>query len=205
MKYFFGLILLIGIVSCKDEPAKPVTPRPKIARDSLPRPETNPYVGVDVSPMDMSYFPVDYPKLKIRPLLPVVRVIYSRPHKQGRKIFGGLQKYGEPWRLGANECTEIELFKPITIQNTTISKGRYVLYCIPYENKWTMVFNSNLFSWGLTLDSTKDVHRFDIPIEKKNMTVEYFSMIFRPIAGGGELVMAWDSVEARLPFQFKEK
>jgi hypothetical protein len=205
MKRLIGLVLLLGLLSCKDEPARPATSRPKILRDSLPRPETNPYVGVDVSPMDMSYFPVDYPKLKIRPPLPVARIIYSRPHKQGRKIFGGLQKYGEPWRLGANECTEIELFKPVRIQNTTIAKGRYVLYCIPYENKWTMVFNTNLFSWGLTLDSTKDVHRFDIPAIKKSMSVEYLSIIFQPIAGGGELVMAWDDVEARLPFQYNEK
>jgi hypothetical protein len=207
MKYFFGCMLLIGLISCKDTPVKPAASRPRISRDSggLMRPETNPYIGVDVSPMDMSYFPADYPKLKVKPLLPVARVIYSRPHKQGRKIFGALLKYGEPWRLGANETTEIELFKPITIQNTTIGKGRYILYCIPYTDKWTIVFNSNLFSWGLTLDSTKDLHRFTIPITKKNMSVEYFSMIFQPAQGGAELVMAWDDTEARLFFQYTEK
>src|SRR5829696_7949404 len=71
----------------------------------------NPYATVDVSPMDMSYFPVDYSKLKMAKQVdtpPVMRVIYSRPHKQGRQIFGKLLKYGQPWRLGANEATEIE-------------------------------------------------------------------------------------------------
>jgi hypothetical protein len=205
MKYLFGLMLVIGLGSCHETPTAPATPRPKISRDSVFRPEANPYVGVDVSPMDMSYLPTNYPKMSIRTILPVARVIYSRPHKQGRKIFGALLKYGEPWRLGANECTEIELFRPVTIQKTTIAKGRYILYCIPYEDKWTIVFNSNLYSWGLNLDSTKDLHRFDIPATKKNASVEYFSMIFQPAAGGSELVMAWDDVEARLPIQYNEK
>ena len=36
------------------------------------------------------------------------RVVYSRPKKEGRTIFGGLVEYGQVWRLGANEATEIE-------------------------------------------------------------------------------------------------
>ncbi len=64
--------------------------------------------------MDMSYYPVNYPILKIQdkvtePL--VMRVIYSRPQLNGRKIFGELQAYGQVWRLGANEATEIEFLK----------------------------------------------------------------------------------------------
>src|SRR5438093_2925588 len=112
----------------------------------------NPYVPVDVSPMDMSYFPADYPVLKMSKKtssLPLARVVYSRPHRQGRKIFDGLLKYGEPWRLGANEATEIELFQPATIQHKKINKGRYVLYCIPQDSSWTIVFNSNTYTWGL--------------------------------------------------------
>ncbi|MGZ8538564.1 MAG: DUF2911 domain-containing protein [Flavisolibacter sp.] len=205
MKSIFGLLLMICLLSCIDESSKSSNPRPKLSKDSLFRPEANPYAIVDVSPMDMAYLPVDYPKLKIKPTVPVARVIYSRPLKQGRKVFGGLQKFGEPWRLGANEATEIELFKPVIINNTTIAKGRYVLYSIPYEDKWTIVFNTNLDSWGLELDSTKDLHRFDITATRKNMSIEYFSMVFQPSAGGADLVMAWDDVEARLPLQYSDK
>jgi len=69
---------------------------------------------LDKSPMDMSYYPVGYPILKIQdkatePM--VMRLIYSRPQLNGRKIFGELQEYGKVWRLGANEATEIEFFK----------------------------------------------------------------------------------------------
>ena len=70
--------------------------------------------------MDMSYYPNGYPVLKIQdkatePL--VARVIYSRPQKNGRTIFGELLEYGKVWRLGANEATEIEFFQVVKIGN----------------------------------------------------------------------------------------
>ena len=64
---------------------------------------------VDKSPMDMSYYPVDYPVLKISDKVadsPAARIIYGRPQKNGRPIFGNLVEYGQVWRLGANEATE---------------------------------------------------------------------------------------------------
>jgi hypothetical protein len=164
----------------------------------------NPYVAVDVSVMDIAWLPVDYPKLNSKKSSPVARVIYSRPHKQGRKIFGNLVKYGERWRLGANEATEIELFAPVTIQDKAVVKGKYILYCIPEADQWTIVFNKNLNSWGLNLDPSKDAYRFTIPAAVKNQSVEYFSMVFQPTTLGADLVMAWDNVEARLPIQFKK-
>jgi Protein of unknown function (DUF2911) len=71
--------------------------------------------ALDKSPMDMSYYPAGYPLLKIQdkatePL--VARVLYSRPQKNGRSVFGELLEYGKIWRLGANEATELEFFKP---------------------------------------------------------------------------------------------
>ena len=65
---------------------------------------------VDKSPMDMSYYPQNYPLLKVqdKTLEPcVARVVYSRPKKEGRPIFGELVEYGKLWRVGANEATEL--------------------------------------------------------------------------------------------------
>jgi hypothetical protein len=162
-------------------------------------------LGVDKSPMDMAYYPVDYPKLKMsknvqEPL--VARVIYSRPQKSGRTIFGDVLKYGNAWRLGANEATEIEFFKDVVIENQKVEKGRYVFYCIPFENKWTLILNTDLFTWGLKIDSTKDVHKFTIPINKTNYPFEVFTMEFETAGKGAELVMEWDSVRATLPISY---
>ena len=193
--------------SCGNRNEKSASSEPTNKTDTL-TPNTqpaNPYVIVDISPMDMSYFPVDYPKLKMAhntSTPPVTRVIYSRPHKQGRVIFGKLLKYGESWRLGANEATEIEFFRDVSIQGKKINPGRYILYCIPYENKWTMILNNDIYTWGLKIDSTQDLQKFDIPIKKAPVNFEYFTMVFEKISNGAELVMAWDDIEARLPINF---
>src|ERR1700741_4977067 len=73
---------------------------------------------LDKSPMDMSYYPQNYPNLKMNGKVndaPIARVVYSRPQKNGRQIFGGIVKYGEVWRLGANEDTEIEFFRNVKL------------------------------------------------------------------------------------------
>src|SRR5438128_1425806 len=93
--------------SCKEN-KEPTAPKTIVApKDSIQTSDNdsigNPYVVVDVSPMDMSYFPVDYPKLKMAKQIsqpPVMRLIYSRPHLQGRELFHDVLKYGEYWRLG---------------------------------------------------------------------------------------------------------
>ena len=208
MKWFFGLLLLTGLGSCNEHRSQPSSRPVLVAKDSnlLKNDSVNPYAPVDVSPMDMSYFPVDYPVQKMSGKVsgpPVARVIYSRPHRQGRRIFGSLLKYGEPWRLGANEATEIEFFRTITIQGKKVPQGKYVIYTIPYQDQWTIVLNKNLNSWGLTPHPKDDAFRFNIPIQITSQPVEYFSMVFQGNGQKGtDLVMAWDTVVAHLPIQF---
>lgn len=162
--------------------------------------------SLDKSPMDMSYYPAGYPVLKFQnkvtePL--VMRVIYSRPQLNGRKAFGELQKFDAIWRLGANEVTEIQFFKDVIINNKKIKKGRYSLYCIPYADKWTLIVNKETDVWGLKYDSTKDVVRADVPVEK-NSTTEALTMMFAKTETGANLMMYWDDVKAVLPIAFKK-
>jgi hypothetical protein len=206
MKWISFLYLVFVLYACTDLDEKRTASETR-ERDTtfqVNKETSNPYEPVDVSPMDMSYFPVDYPKLKMANAIttqPVARVIYSRPHRQGRKIFGNLLAYGSPWRLGANEATELDLYQPVTIQNKRIAQGRYVLYCIPNEKTWSIVFNSNIDSWGLKPDPTKDLYRFEIPVQHSDTTAEFFTMVFEKTTGGADLLMAWDDVVARLPIK----
>lgn len=211
MKQLLKLTLcLLLISSCGEhQPAakKPAAALAPFQKDtgSASRNGANPYAPIDMSPMDISYFPVDYPIAKMTHHgigLPLARVIYSRPHKQGRTIFGNLLKYGEHWRLGANEATEIELFRDATIQNKKVAKGRYILYSIPQADNWMIVFNSNVYSWGLKQDTTEDRYRFRIPVEKTTVPVEFYTMVFEKNGAGANLLMAWDDVVARLPLSF---
>ena len=169
-------------------------------------------LAIDKSPMDMSYFPDDYPKHKMVTsdmANPVARVIYSRPQKNGRIIFADssitenvIQYYGQDWRLGANEATEIEFFKEVVINGKKIAPGSYILYCIPSADNWKIIINQNLYSWGLHIDKTKDIAEIEIPVIKNNVQVEYFSMLFQKSTYGCNLVMAWGDVKAVLPINF---
>ncbi len=212
-RLFSLLLLLTGLLSCQDGQEKKPATIPPVSSDktdtlaSAATQENYPYyINTDMSPMDMSYFPTDYPKLKMANgkviEQPVARVIYSRPHLSRRR-FLSILKYDEPWRLGANESTEITFFKPVTIQNKRIAAGRYIIYCIPKPHTWTIALNTNIDTWGLKQDSTKDVQRFVIPVTHNNPPLEYFTMLFEKTDTGANLVMAWDDVVAKLPIQFK--
>jgi hypothetical protein len=207
-KIFFcctGLALLFSCTNNKKASAQKdsvlVNERPLIPKEAM----LNPYAAVDISPMDMSYFPVNYPQLKMTNSIstpPVARVVYSRPHLQGRKLFHNLLKYGEPWRLGANEATEIQFYRDVKIQNKKIAAGRYIIYCIPQEKNWTIVLNSNVDTWGLKIDSTKDIDKYTIPVSINNKPIEYFTMVFEKTDTGADLLMAWDDLVAKLPINF---
>lgn len=159
--------------------------------------------NMDTSPLDMSYYPVDYPVLKIQdkvsePL--VARVVYSRPQKRGRKLFGDLIGYGQVWRLGANEATEIEFFRDVKIDNKTVKKGRYTLYALVNQDKWTLILNRETDTWGaFRYDSSKDVLRSTVAVEKRSDIAEAFSISFQKAGKGADLLFTWDDVLVRLP------
>jgi hypothetical protein len=161
---------------------------------------------VDKSVMDMSYYPNGYPVLKIQdkvtdPL--VARVIYSRPQKNGRVIFGDLLEYGKVWRLGANEATEIEFYQNVKINSTKIKKGRYTMYCIPYADKWTIIVNKETDTWGsFKYDTKKDLLRMDVLVQKQTEINESFAMVFEKASTGANLIVAWDNVKVVLPIIF---
>ena len=158
---------------------------------------------VDKSPMDVSYYPVGYPVLKIQdkvtePLL--ARVIYSRPIRGGRNIFGGLVEYGKLWRLGANEATEIEFFKPVRINGRRIHKGRYTLYAIANETSWTIIVNKDTDTWGhFKYDIKKDVVRVDVPVQKTGELIESMAMAFEKTTTSIQLVIAWENIKVAVP------
>jgi len=159
--------------------------------------------GVDKSPLDVSYYPVRYPNLKAQekttePL--IARVIYSRPKKEGRAVFGGLVEYGKLWRLGANEATEIEFYRPVTIGGKKVAKGRYTLYAIVNEKKWTFIINKETDIWGsFKYNQAKDVVRLESPVQTLNEPAEFLAMTFEKDNSTINLIVAWENTKVTLP------
>lgn len=158
----------------------------------------------DKSPLDVAYHPAGYPILKFQsktpPAKPLARVLYSRPQKAGREVFGDVVKYNEVWRLGANESTELEFFKDVTIANRKLPKGRYSVFCIPNTKSWTLILNKDLDSWGAFSYAVKnDVLRTSLPVSDTEKVAEYFTMYFDQ---AGALHILWDRKEAVLPIRY---
>ena len=164
-------------------------------------------IPVDKSPMDMVYFPDEYPVLKIKEKVkepPIARVIYSRPQKAGRTVFGDLIEYGKVWRLGANEATEIEFFKDVKIGGKRVPKGKYTLYAVVNPEQWTLILNKDTDTWGaFKYDEKKDFLRVNVPVRKEPQPVESFTMYFEKAGSGVNLDMAWDDIKATLPIALK--
>ena len=162
---------------------------------------------VDKSPMDMSYYPNSYPVLKIQDKateLLTARVTYSRPQKNNRAIFGGLVEYNKVWRFGANENTEIEFFTDVTINNIKVKKGRYSMFAIPTKEKWTLIINKDLNSWGeYKYEQSKDVLRVDAPVQTSTEIAEVFYIYFDKAKNGFALNAGWDNVKITLPISMK--
>ena len=149
---------------------------------------------LDPSPMDMAYYPVMFPyicKVKGEPGTLVARTVYSRPQKKGRPIFGNLVEYGKVWRLGANEATEIEFFRPVTIGGKPVAKGRYTMYAIPTEKNWTIILNRQTDIWGAyKYEEAKDALRVDVKVKPLAETQE--RLVYKVHSKGFSL--DWDKV-----------
>lgn len=163
---------------------------------------------LDASPMDMAYYPPMYPyvvKVKGEPGNLVARVIYSRPQTKGREIFGNLEEYGKIWRLGANEATEIEFFRPVVIAGKNVPKGRYTMYAIPTEKTWTIIINRETDIWGaFKYDPRKDVVRTALPVTPLDTPLDAFTMVFEKGDPGANLIIAWDKVSVSLPIRWTD-
>lgn len=154
------------------------------------------FPNMDASPMDLAMARPDNKSL------PLARVIYSRPQKKGRDIFGGVVPYGEVWRTGANEATELDIYTPLKFGNTILKPGTYTLYTIPDQENWTIIINSDTNVWGaFSYKKEKDVARITVPCEQAAAPIESLSMIFKTDSKGTILMIGWDDHYVEIPFK----
>ena len=154
---------------------------------------------LDASPADIAYFrPNGFNTFPV-----IVKVTYGRPLKKGRTMLGGIEPFGKVWRLGANEATEIKLYQDTKFGDKVIKAGTYALFAIPEANEWTIIFNSELDTWGAySYKEAKDVARIKVPTGKTASSVEAFSIEFEGTAGKGDLIMAWEGTMVKVPFTY---
>ncbi|WP_104734354.1 DUF2911 domain-containing protein [Hanstruepera ponticola] len=134
-------------------------------------------------------------------------VVYNRPSKRGREIFGGLVPYKEVWRTGANEATTFKTNKPLKINNDSLPAGKYTLWTIPNDSTWQIMFNTKQYAWGVDKEMKPmrepefDIISLAVPVQHINKTVEQFTIGFDNTLDVIALTMAWDKTKIEVPIE----
>ena len=134
-----------------------------------------------------------------------MKLCYSRPSARGRKVMGSLVPFDQPWRLGANEATSIQIPFAAEIAGVRVEPGTYTLYAIPGASKWQIVVNRGVQRWGVPIDNdvrAKDVGAGTVTTESLGVPVETLTLKFAPAAGNTtELVLEWEKTRFRIPIR----
>lgn len=134
-----------------------------------------------------------------------MKVTYCRPSKKGRTIFGeagsnALLPYGQYWRLGANESTEISFNKDITFAGSPVSAGVYRMYAVPDKESWEITLNSQLGTWGSDMpDNAMDVVTVNVPVKEAPTDTEQFTINFGSDDSDATMDFIWDNVLVSVP------
>jgi hypothetical protein len=146
-----------------------------------------------------------------------VRVIYGRPYKRGRenvfgtKESGALVPYGERWRTGANEATEITVTRDVLVGGRKLAAGTYSLFTTPGPTTWTVHFNSKLGLDGVGVFANDTFTPVDLPPTDvlvisvpsaqlaKDREVDQLTFEFEKSAAGADMVLRWIRTEVRVP------
>ena len=127
-------------------------------------------------------------------------ITYSRPQLKGRS-FEDIVPSGKIWRTGANESTELRLFKPINIDGKRLDVGTYTIFTIPNKESVTFIVNSVINVWGsYAYSEDNDVLRVDIPLNESNEQLEAFSIAFGEDNGVSKMYFGWDKIRFEVPF-----
>ena len=111
-----------------------------------------------------------------------------------------MEKYGDWAPMKQPKSNSLH---PFALAALKIKKGRYTLYCIPNQDKWTLILNKETDTWGaFKYDETNDIVRIDAPVQKQTDSLEFFAMAFEKSATGANLIIAWDDSIASFPIYF---
>ncbi len=139
-----------------------------------------------------------------------LEVFYNRPYKKGREIFGGLVPYNEVWRTGANEATTFSTSKDILVDGSPLPAGTYTLWTIPGPESWKVIFNSEMYPWGITADKLPsripdyDVLTVEVPVRQLQNPVEQFTIYFEEKQDLINFNLVWDQTLVRVPLKDPE-
>lgn len=135
----------------------------------------------------------------------IAKICYGAPSVRGRVIFGGLEEYGEPWRMGADEATALHVTFPAEIAGVAVEPGAYSLMGVPGQDSWEIIVNENAQRWGIPITDevrSQDVGGATVTPEETDSTVEQLRYRFEQQGpDAATLYMEWADV--RVPISIE--
>jgi len=116
---------------------------------------------------------------------------YNRPVARGRELFGALVPYGRIWCPCADDATTIELSTSIKIDGQDLAAGKYSVWTIPNDGKWTVIFNRRAATWHTRYPDGQDALRLEVAT-RQGSHMETLAFYFPAVDGKkAELVFHW--------------
>ncbi len=136
-------------------------------------------------------------------------VIYSRPYKNGRLIFGSkdegaLVPFRDYWRTGANAATTFETSNDIVFNDQKLKAGKYRLYTTPNVETWKVMLNSEADKFFAISepDYSKDILSTKVPSRSDlEIPVEQFTINFSQDSTGYKMNLVWDKTMVSIPLK----
>jgi hypothetical protein len=147
-----------------------------------------------------------------------VKVTYGRPYVRGRQIFGAagdtvryLVPFGQLWRTGANEGTELTTTAPVRFAGRPLAAGTYTIFTVPGAQSWEVRVSPQIGLDGTgrisatgeftpdVYDASRDVLTVTVPSRQIGEPVDQFTITFEDGASGADMVLRWERTEVRIP------
>jgi len=132
-----------------------------------------------------------------------LEVVYSRPGKRGREIWGALVPWNEVWRTGANAATSFTTDRDLVIGGTAVPAGSYTLWSVFTEGSAQLIINKQTGQWGTQYDAEQDLARVDLEKQDLPHPVERFTIGIESTDDGAMLGLTWDTVRYIVPIEVR--
>jgi hypothetical protein len=125
-----------------------------------------------------------------------VTILYSRPARRGRELWGKLVPYDTTWRLGADYATQLKTDADLNIGGTKVAAGTYTLWLVPSQGPTYLLINTKLQDprdptrrlWGTEWDPANDIAKIQV---QKHMNLPTEEERFHIFIDNGMLMMHW--------------
>jgi Protein of unknown function (DUF2911) len=134
-----------------------------------------------------------------------INTSYSSPRLRGRKMIGGVNPYGQPWRAGAQEATTFETTANLQVDGKSVPAGNYTIFAIPNPDRWTLIISKKTGEWGIPYPGEQyELGRYDMKVSTLPSSVEDFTISYIPHGATCTLQMDWATTRASVSFTEKK-